>query len=420
MRRALSRRWVAACPGSSRNQARRGLSQQSTSFGFAGLEHEFSVVSHTPVFSHIVSRLFLSQRQHQTDGRPLQILDMTFGAGGHSEVILNHQLSDLVGRLVVCDCDRVSHSEAKELRGRNSKVVPLKARFAQLPNLLLDNGFHPGTFDGILIDVAGCSPHQWADPSRGFCPNKPGSLDLRYDPDVSSVRPTASEVLQSITDRDLTRLIKSYSGLSGSNARYAANAIVEARYMFHKFKTTQELYEVMRTAARTYQVENQSKVRPEGSSSSIGSSRRGWSEMSESEMSESQLSKRLMREVLTALQLFVNDGANELHFAINSVARHFLRPAASDGTGGGTLIAIVNTEAERKVAESCLTEADDQKVEALRSTGKISSDTTMTTSDKPCLTWRMVHESPQEMTAAEKTLYPRLEHSKLYSATLNV
>ena len=88
--------------------------------------------------------------------------------------------------------------------------------------------------------------------------------------------------------------------------------------------------------------------------------------MCDGEMSESQLSKRMMREVLTALQLFVNDGANELHFAINSVARNFLRPPASDGSGGGTLIAIVNTEAERKIAESCLTEADEQKVAALR------------------------------------------------------
>ena len=55
--------------------------------------------------------------------------------------------------------------------------------------------------------------------------------------------------------------------------------------------------------------------------------------MCDGEMSESQLSKRMMREVLTALQLFVNDGANELHFAINSVARNFLRPPASDGSG---------------------------------------------------------------------------------------
>jgi len=412
MRRALSRWGAAAGPTGSKAFA------HSSSFGFAGLEHEFSVVSHTPVFSHIVSRLFLSQRQHQQRQQPLQILDMTFGAGGHSDMILSHQLSDLVGRLVVCDCDRVSHSEAKELGARNSKVFPLKSRFAQLPNLLLDNGFYPGTFDGILIDVAGCSAQQWADPSRGFCPNKPGSLDLRYDPEVSSERPTASEVLQNISDRDLTRLLKSYSGLSASKARYAANAIIEARYMFHKFKTTQELYEVMRTAAKTYSIENQSKARP---ASYGNNSRGGWSEMCDGEMSESQLSKRMMREVLTALQLFVNDGANELHFAINSVARNFLRPPASDGSGGGgTLIAIVNTEAERKVAESCLTEADEQKVAALRYAAKDSLEMKGGSSDKPCLTWRMVHESPQEMTPAEKTLYPRLEHSMLYSATLNV
>ena len=72
-----------------------------------------------------------------------------------------------ISNIKILICSRVSHSEAKELRARNSKVFPLKSRFAQLPNLLLDNGFYPGTFDGILIDVAGCSAQQWADPRRG-------------------------------------------------------------------------------------------------------------------------------------------------------------------------------------------------------------------------------------------------------------
>jgi len=394
----------------------------STSLGFAGLEHEFSVVSHTPVFSHLVSRLFLTDKtqKEQDNEVPLQILDMTFGAGGHSNVILNHQLSDRVGRLVVCDCDRIAHNEAKELRARKgSRVFPLKSRFAQLPNLLLDNGFHPGTFDGILIDVAGCSPQQWADQNRGFCPNKAGSLDLRYDPEVSSDRPTASQVLQNITDRDLIRLIKSYSGLGPNRSKYAANAIVEARYMFHKFKTTQELYEVMRTAARTYCIEKQSKV--------LSKALHHGHEMSPSELSESQLSKRMMREVVTALQLFVNDGPNELHFAINSVARNFLKPPQSGmgGYGGGTLIAIVDTDAETRVAQSCLQQADEAYLDQGRldkvqlGSGHVTASSEPSSDDpgRPWLPWTMVHQD--QLTAAEKTLYPRLENSKLFSATLN-
>jgi len=411
MRRSLTRLLLQS--------STRGFSSTSfsTSLGFAGLEHELSVVSHTPVFSHLVSRLFLTDKTRGNEEEPLQILDMTFGAGGHSDMLLNHQLSDRVGTLVVCDCDRIAHNEAKDLRARKgTKVFPLKSRFAQLPNLLLDNGFHPGTFDGILIDVAGCSPQQWADQNRGFCPNKAGSLDLRYDPEVSSNRPTASQVLQNITDRDLIRLIKSYSGLGPNRSKYAANAIVEARYMFHKFKTTQELYEVMRTAARTYCMEKQSRVETKAL-------HHGHQVSPIDELSESQLCKRFMREVVTALQLFVNDGPNELHFAIQSVARNFLKPPQSGtGHGGGTLIAIVDTDAESRVAQSCLREADT----VLLDQGRIdnvqlgSGRMARSESEEPCrpwLPWTMVHED--ELTAAEKTLYPRLENSKLYSATLN-
>ena len=151
------------------NRSKRPFS--STSFGFAGLEHEFSVVSHTPgritkkivvfknrglkgfewvyqifpftqnmikvqmssqswygfmshsiqvrgggrwwlclnaVFSHQMARMFLSAGPESLKhGNPnLQLMDMTFGAGGHTDVILNHQLADRVRRLVVCDCDR--------------------------------------------------------------------------------------------------------------------------------------------------------------------------------------------------------------------------------------------------------------------------------------------------------------------------
>ena len=60
------------------------------------------------VFSHQMARMFLSGGPESLKhGNPnLQLMDMTFGAGGHTDVILNHQLADRVGRLVVCDCDR--------------------------------------------------------------------------------------------------------------------------------------------------------------------------------------------------------------------------------------------------------------------------------------------------------------------------
>ena len=60
-------------------------------------------------------------------------------------------------------------------------------------------------------------------------------MDLRYDPDdTSPSNVTASQVLQHVTDRDLFRIIRSYSGLTPKMSKYAANAVIEARYMFHR------------------------------------------------------------------------------------------------------------------------------------------------------------------------------------------
>ncbi len=55
--------------------------------------------------------------------------------------------------------------------------------------------------------------------------------------DVPKV-PTASDVLQHIDERGLIRMLKAYGSLK-TKARYVAEAILEARYMFHHFKTTQ-------------------------------------------------------------------------------------------------------------------------------------------------------------------------------------
>ena len=60
--------------------------------------------------------------------------------------------------------------------------------------------------------------------------------------DVPKV-PTASDVLQHIDERGLVRMLKAYGNLK-TKARFVAEAILEARYMFHHFKTTQvRLYE---------------------------------------------------------------------------------------------------------------------------------------------------------------------------------
>lgn len=389
----------------SRQRGGRQRSFSSTSFGFASLEHEYSVVSHTPIFSQLVSKLMLTTPSG-VGQRKLQILDMTFGSGGHTNLLLDHKNSDSVGRIVACDCDRAAYNEAKELKARRPdvQVVPLRSRFQNLPNLLLDNGFTPGCFDGILIDT-GCSTHQWSDTARGFCPNKDAPLDLRYDPHPAT--PTGSEVLQNINDKDLARMLKAYSGMHPNMCRYVANSIVEARYLFHKFHTTDELRDVLTSAAVTYCNDVASRIDFKQRSRSNLSS--GEEVIEEEILDEDKVSRQMMKATLTALQLCVNNDINELHFAINSVARNFLKPET------GILVAIVNSSAESRVTQTSLTEADT----SLTSEAGKRLDISAETGSRSWLPWRLVHgDPPQELTTAEKTLYPRLQHSKLYAASL--
>ena len=96
---------------------------------------------------------------------------------------------------------------------------------------------------------------------------------------------------------------------------------------------------------------------------------------------------------------------------------------------------IVDTEAERRVVESCLTLVDDISTMStndihLSDSMPVSSDISLSSDSlvpdtaeavsygKSWLPWRSPGQ-PLELTPAEKTLYPRLENAKMFSANLN-
>ena len=95
---------------------------------------------------------------------------------------------------------------------------------------------------------------------------------------------------------------------------------------------------------------------------------------------------------------------------------------------------IVDTEAERRVVESCLTLVDDISTMStndihLSDSMPVSSDISLSSDSslvpdtaeavsKSWLSWRSPGQ-PLELTPAEKTLYPRLENAKMFSAHLN-
>ncbi|RZC40780.1 Methyltransf 5 domain containing protein [Asbolus verrucosus] len=168
------------------------------------------------------------------------ILDMTFGSGGHSRKILECAPNI---KLLALDRDPVSYDYAQKLAEEfPGQVIPLLGRFSEAPELLKQLEFKQNSIDGILFDF-GCSSMQFDSPSRGFSVSHNGPLDMRMDKDRFPESPTAADVLEKASEEDLYKIIKVYG--EEKKARKIARAVVEARYLFKKLTTTEELADLV-------------------------------------------------------------------------------------------------------------------------------------------------------------------------------
>ncbi len=240
-------------------------------------------------------------------------------------------------------------------------------------------GVEPHSLDGIIIDT-GCSQFQWQDRRRGFCHTRKGHLDLRIDFDVRPEAPTASRVLASTPEQALFFILRNYSSMV-REAKFVTNAIIEGRYMFHQFQTTQELYDVLCTAARKM-------LAAEGGADHIGGLR------------ESDLALRMMLETVTALRMFVNDEINELDFAFRAVAEGFLKKDT------GVLLSILHTKPEERVASTTFEDKSD--VDSKTDWHPVLENETDSDTNS---VWSM------PLSKAEKVLHPRFPSAKLFAAS---
>ncbi|XP_059618227.1 probable methyltransferase-like protein 15 homolog [Phlebotomus argentipes] len=190
-------------------------------------------VPHKPVMvKEVLENLKPSENQ--------TILDMTFGAGGHSRQILNSAPNI---RLLALDRDPVAHEYAKELQKEfPDQIVPLLGRFSELPQLLQEAAVEQNSIDGILFDF-GCSSMQFEVAERGFSVVRNAPLDMRMDGKRFPEMPTAADVLARAGELDLYRIFKVYG--EEKNARKIARAIVQARYGVKRIETTKELVDLV-------------------------------------------------------------------------------------------------------------------------------------------------------------------------------
>ncbi|XP_076290196.1 putative methyltransferase-like protein 15 homolog [Lasioglossum baleicum] len=186
-------------------------------------------VSHVPVMANEVLQ-YLEPSPKKT------IVDMTFGAGGHTIKILK-TFPEV--KIFALDRDPVAHEFAHKLSEKYpGQIIPLLGRFSELPQLLCQHKVQKNCIDGFLFDF-GCSSMQFDVADRGFSISKNGPLDMRMDGFRCPEEPTAADVLERITEIDLIQILRAYG--EEKKAKKIARAIVEARYTFRSLKTTEEL-----------------------------------------------------------------------------------------------------------------------------------------------------------------------------------
>lgn len=226
------------------------------------------------------------------------ILDMTFGAGGHSNKILESVPSI---KLLALDRDPVAYNYASKLAEKYpSQVVPLLGKFSDLPNLLKQYSVRENSVDGILFDF-GCSSMQFDCADRGFSVSKNGPLDMRMDGSQNPETPTAADVLALASEEDLYKIIKIYG--EEKQARKIARAVVESRYLFKKLSTTEELAGLVEAVC-----------------------------LSDHRLDKLQRKAHVATKTFQALRIFVNNELNEINYGM-IIAQHYLKL-------GGRLVAI--------------------------------------------------------------------------------
>jgi 16S rRNA (cytosine1402-N4)-methyltransferase len=157
---------------------------------------------HRPVMVDEVVRLL--------EGRRL-VLDLTLGAGGHAEALLEAG----VGRVIGVDRDPVAIELATARLARfGDRFGAVQTRFSDVPA--------ENRVDGVLYDL-GVSSMQLDDPERGFSYRRPGPLDMRMGREGES----ALDLVNTAPERELARIVFELG--EERRSRRVAAAIVRAR-----------------------------------------------------------------------------------------------------------------------------------------------------------------------------------------------
>jgi 16S rRNA (cytosine1402-N4)-methyltransferase len=162
-------------------------------------------------------------------------VDVTFGGGGHSMVILENLRE---GRLIAFDQDEDARRQADNIQSRSFTFC--QANFRYMKQYLKLNGVTQ--VDGILADL-GISSHQIDSPERGFSTRYDGPLDMRMD---TTAELTAAKLLNTYSEADLHKILGMYGEIK--NAKTAAKMITQQR-VNKRFSRTEDLKQALQSIA---------------------------------------------------------------------------------------------------------------------------------------------------------------------------
>ena len=167
------------------------------------------------------------------------VVDCTFGAGGHAALVAAELGSK--GMLVACDQDPVAAHYYRDVKHLPKSSRFIEGNFSEVLADLVDEGFKA---THVYMDL-GVSSMQIDTPERGFSYSYDAPLDMRMDPSLGT---TAADIVNTWSERDLTRLFGKYG-----EERYAgriAHAIAQRRAAL-PYKRTCELVDTIKQAIPT-------------------------------------------------------------------------------------------------------------------------------------------------------------------------
>ncbi|XP_044281771.1 12S rRNA N4-methylcytidine (m4C) methyltransferase [Varanus komodoensis] len=333
---------------------------------------------HIPVMLTEVTD-FLAPRKGQC------ILDMTFGAGGHTKALMQKAAGI---KIYALDRDPTAYELAQQLsKSHPQQVQALLGQFSQAEDLLRSVGVQPGSLDGVLLD-AGCSSMQLDTPERGFSLRKDGPLDMRMDGDRYPDMPTAADVVNALDQQALASILRTYG--EERHARKVASAVVQARSIY-PITRTQQLASIVAGAFPDSALYSRKDLlnRP----------------------------THVATKTFQALRIFVNNELHELYAGLKT-AEKFLKP-------GGRLVALSFHSLEDRIIKRFLHGIDmslkynlsiREKVRQMRKNSLGEEEEDELSSENGNSRWAPIQKKPLKPQAQDTASNPRARSAKLRGA----